>query len=320
MPAQDLQKAPVEAGKRRLDLRSIRNLEFLLGISRTTLHSVARDTEKYYSPFPQRAKVRPFQKKFPPEKKRIIDHPTEPLRTIQKRIQHRLLSSLDLPYYLCGGVKGRSLLDNVLMHLGAPVIVAVDIRNFFPSTDNQRVYSVWADLLGCSASIAALLTRLTTREHHLPKGSSTSTTLANLSLFSVDQPIREACEKASVRYSTWVDDLAFSGMRAREILPLVVETLGDAGFKISRRKVRVMGPGTRQSLNGIVIGRFPNVLQERTKQLRSGIHKLRVGEIPPKERQSYVCRLRSSIVQVASINPRTGDRLLAQLNAVIRGI
>jgi hypothetical protein len=94
-----------------------------LGISRATLESAAVDAENSYAPFPKQPKTRPFQKKFKPSKERIIDNPVGVLRTIQRRIHQRLLASLDLPFYLCGGVKGRSLLDNVTMHLGAPVLV-----------------------------------------------------------------------------------------------------------------------------------------------------------------------------------------------------
>jgi len=136
-------------------------------------------------------------------------------------------------------------MDNVTIHLGASVLVTVDIKNFFPSIHNRMVYRVWSELLGCSPEISSLLTRLTTREHHLPQGSSTSTTLANLALFMIDGPIRAACDARSVHYSTWVDDLAFSGANARDVLPTVIQTLKDSGLAVARSKLRIMGPGTR---------------------------------------------------------------------------
>ena len=302
--------------KQQLDIKSLRKLEFCLGISRSQLRAVAIDAERYYSPFPKPPKIRPFQKKLKESKERIIDNPVGPLKQIQRRIQRNLLAGLDLPFYLCGGVKGRTLLDNVLLHLGADTIIAVDIKEFFPSVGNQRVYGIWKDLLGCSPQIAALLTRLTTRQHCLPQGASTSTTLANLALFSVDQPIRELCQEKLVRYSTWVDDLAFSGAAVRDVLPVCIETLQNAGFTISRKKIKVMGPGDRKVLNGILLNRFPNILREREAQLRSGIHKLRTNQVPVHASGDYIRSLSSSIAQVASINPRKGARLLADLDEV----
>jgi len=191
-------------GKKRLDISSFRKLEFSLGIARSKLRAVALNADAAYSPFPKLDKVRPFQKKFKKKKERLLDNPIEPLRGIQQQIHRKLLSSLDLPFYLCGGIKGRTVLDNVMLHAGAATIVTVDIKDFFPSIDNRRVYSIWTDLLGCAPRIGSVLTRLTTRNHYLPQGSSTSTMLANLALFSIDKPIREACENAGVHYSTWV--------------------------------------------------------------------------------------------------------------------
>lgn len=301
--------------KARLDISSLRKLEFHLGIARSKLRTVALNADKYYSPFPRPEKVRPFQKKFKKTRERLIDNPTEPLRGVQRQIHRKLLSPLDLPFYLCGGVKGRTLLDNVMLHAEAATIVKIDIKNFFPSIDNRRVYFIWANLLGCAPRIAAILTRLTTRNHYLPQGSSTSTTLANLALFSIDKPIRDACERAGVRYSTWVDDLAFSGARSRDIIPVVLKTLRSKNLSLSRKKIEIMGPGTRKVLNGVLVDRFPSVLPERLAQLRSGINKLRANQVPPESLAKYLMQLGSSIAQVGSINPEKGARLQMDFEA-----
>ena len=235
------------------------------------------------------------------------------MKGIQRQIHRKLLSSLDLPFYLCGGVKGRTLLDNVMLHAGAATVVTVDIKDFFPSIDNLRVYLIWRDLLGCTPRIASVLTRLTTRSHYLPQGSSTSTMLANLALFSVDMPIRMACHKAGVRYSTWVDDLAFSGASSRDVIPVVIATLRKAGFSVARKKIKIMGPGSRKVLNGILLNRFPTVLPERIAQLRSGIHKLRVGKVSRDRLRDYVLQLESSIAQIGSVDRHKVARLQADL-------
>jgi len=128
--------------KARLDISSLRKLEFHLGIARSKLRTVALNADTYYSPFPKPDKVRSFQKKFKKTRERLLDNPIEPLRGVQRQIHRKLLSPLDLPFYLCGGVKGRTLLDNVMLHAGAATIVKIDIKNFFPSIDNRRVYFI----------------------------------------------------------------------------------------------------------------------------------------------------------------------------------
>jgi len=301
-----------------LDLCSFNKLEALLGFTRDEIRRVATHAGAYYMPFLKKERSRPFQRKFKPPKKRIIDNPTGILKEMQKSVQRNLLGRILLPDYLCGGVKGRTLLDNVLMHLGAKVLVTMDIKSFFPSITNKQVYAVWRRVLNCSDRIAAILTKLTTFERHLPQGAPTSTTLANLVLFSLDAPIRSECSRLSVRYSTWVDDLAFSGDNAREVINVAVRALAVSGFRAPHKKQRTMGPGTRRVLTKVLLGRFPTALPERISQLRSGIHKLKTGQIARDDLPAYLRSLEGSIAHVASIDPHKGKMLHGQLAGVLQ--
>ena len=204
------------------------------------------------------------------------------------------------------------------MHRGARVLVTMDIKSFFPSITNKQVFFVWRHLLNCSSWIAGILTKLTTFERHLPQGAPTSTTLANLVLYSLDVPIRSECDRKNVRYSTWVDDLAFSGDSAREIINVAVGALDSSGFAAPHKKQKIMGPGSRKVLNNVLMGKFPTVLPERISQLRSGIHKLKTRQVPITELGAYLRSLEGSISQVASIDPRKGRRLRDQLASSVR--
>ena len=270
-----------------------------------------------YRPFPKPQQLKPFQKKFKPVKIRIIDNPDDILKALQTTINEKLLKRVVFPNYLCGGVPGRTVLDNVLMHCDALLLVTVDVKSFFRRITNRQVYKVWREVLDCSPRLAALLTQLTTFERHLPQGAPTSSLLANLVLYSVDEPIRNECARRQVTYSTWVDDLAFSGRDAREVIDAVVASLGCAGFSVSHKKLKVMGPGTRRVLNGVLLGRFPTVLPDRISRLRSGIHKIRTGEVPSRQMYKYVRQLEGGITYVASIVPQKAAKLRRQLQHVI---
>src|SRR6185437_3745642 len=195
-------------------------------------------------------------------KLRKIDSPSDNLKRVQTQIYRRILRPLVLPAYLNGGIAGRSIIDNVMMHVGARSLVTVDIKAFFPSIDNREVFRVWREMLGFSDRISSILTKLTTFERRLPQGAPTSALLANLVLHRLDGPIRAHCEKSAITYSTWIDDLAFSGDRPQQIIQTVTQTLSAAGFGISHRKLRIMGPGDRKLLVGIVLNRFPNIRRE----------------------------------------------------------
>ncbi len=292
-----------------LDPYSLAKLERRLGIPRERLRAVGAHAGAYYKPFVKKEKERPFPRKFKATKKRIIDNPTGELKRIQREINGKILRPIVLPLYLCGGVKGRTVLDNVMLHLGAAVLVTMDIRNFFPSISNRQVYMVWSQILGFSAAIGRVLTRLTTFERHLPQGAPTSTLLANLVLYAVDGPIRTECARHKVQYSTWVDDLALSGPDARTVINVAVKALGEAGFRIPHRKMKIMGPGTRKVLNGVLLGRFPSALPERLAQVRSGIHKLRTNQVPPAELDGYIRSLEGRICHLGGLVPRKAKKL-----------
>jgi hypothetical protein len=116
--------------------------------------------------------------------------------------------------------------------------------------------------------------------------------------------------------SSWVDDLAFSGDHARKVVNTAVDALRAGGFSVSHKKLKIMGPGDRRVLCGVLMGKFPNVLRERVSNLRSGIHKLRTGRVAQADREGYVRALEGGIRQVAMINPHRGKALAEQLEQV----
>jgi RNA-directed DNA polymerase len=273
----------------------------------------------HYRPFEHLKAPKPFQRKPASTKVRRIDNPSEELKFIQKRVYEQLLKPLDLPNYMCGGVPGKQTLDNARLHLGARVLIRVDIAHFFPSVTNVQVYGVWRDLLGCSTLISGLLTQLTTFERRLPQGAPTSTLLANLVLLMADAPIRAECNRLGIRYSSWIDDLAFSSDNPRDILNAVFAALNQAGFTVARRKLEIMGPRERKILCGVLLGRFLSIPPNKVSAIRSGVHKLRTNEIPPTDLDRYVRSLHGGIAHIRSVSPTKAQKLSLNLDSALHG-
>lgn len=314
------QKPRNERGEaKQLDLYSLRHLEAILRISREELKSLASRAGRYYSPFSKNTPPQPFPKKLSTQQKiRLIDNPVEPLKSVQDRVYRELLKPLVLPEHLLGGMPGKTIKNNVLMHLGAKVLITIDIKGFFPSISAAQIYEVWRRLLNCSPQIARLLTQLTTRNGHLPQGAATSTLLANLVLASFDDPIRKACVVQSIRYSSWIDDLAFSGGDAtRDITSEVIKTLNKSGFAVKHRKIHVMGAGSKKVLNNILLSKVPSLERSRLDQLRSGIYKLKSGQVTQNALDVHLKRLKGQIGFVKFINPRKGIAMERQLQEVL---
>lgn len=298
----------------------MRCLERILGLSRNQIRAAAASAGRNYAPFEKLSKAKPFQRKPVPPKRRRIDNPSAELKKVQSLIAKRLLQPLSLPSYICGGIKGKKVSDNAAFHLNSRVLLKIDIKQFFPSITNKHVYFVWSDLLNCSPEISGLLTRLTTFERHLPQGAPTSTMLANLVLYSCDSAIRDECHLRNIQYSTWVDDLAFSSGNPRPVIRGVIRILRQRGFRVSRKKLEITGPGARKVLNGLVLGSGLGVPAERLSGIRSGIHKLVEGHVPATQTEHYVSSLRGSIAHISSINAKKAESLRKNLEAACKRI
>lgn len=301
-----------------LDLYSLRHLGVLLGKTWPELVQLAQTAGRYYDPFTKGKGTRPFCRKTKPSKLRLIDNPLEPLKGIQSRILHSLLQRIQLPEHLLGGTAGRSIRDNVALHIGNRALVTLDIKSFFPRVRPRHVYLVWRHVLNCSPEIAAVLTKLTTYRDRLPQGAPTSTALANLVLASIDSEIRRECLARGIRYSTWVDDLAFSGDDPKVVIPVVVDTLMRAGFSVSHRKMKIMQPGARKLLNGIVLGKNASLRKSYLAQIRAGIHNLESGLVKRHEKLRYVKSLEGRIRYAALFNPNEARLLLNTLGLASR--
>jgi RNA-directed DNA polymerase len=277
----------------------------MLSVPPEELDRLALLSRKYYAPFKSRSKPRPFQKKGLGSKPRPIDNPLIDLSWVQKRIYRRRLKPICFPEHIFGAIPKRSVVDNVERHVGANLLVTLDVRQCFPSITNCHVYRVWSTLLGCSPPVAKTLTELTTYHRRLPQGASTSPLLANLFIWMIDQPIRSACEEKTVAYSTWIDDLAFSGARAKEMIQVAISTLAAHGLRVKREKIKIMGPRATKVLTGVRLGangaRAP---KDKLSRIRSGVHKIRSGLVSSDYEERYILGVVGQLRFIKQICPK----------------
>ena len=300
-----------------LNILFIGDLELRLGVPRDKLLTVANNAPSYYKPFPHSKPERPFAREKKEAKVRQIDQPTGALVEIQQRIYYSLLRGLEMPEHICGGVKGRSVLTNVAHHQNAGLIVSIDIKDYFPSITQDQVYLVWRRVLKCSRQVAKLLTCLTTVNDHLPQGAPTSTTLSNMVLHSIDADIRTAAADWGVKYSSYVDDLPLSASNARELIPIVISTLKMGGFRISRSKLKVMGPRSQRIVNGVIAGTKPSISKQHRKRIRAALHRLRVDAICEEDRESYIASLKGRIMYLCSVNANQAQPFQLELSRIL---
>lgn len=303
----------------KLQILCVNRLADILKVPAERLVSLGLASVEHYHPFESVRPPRPFQKS-PLPTPRLIDNPGQELKWVQKRIYRRLLKPVCFPEHIIGAVPKRSIMDNASRHLHSELLVTLDVRQCFPSITNLHVYRVWAGLLGCAPPVAKLLTQLTTFRRHLPQGAATSPLLANLVIWMIDEPIRDRCRELSVAYSTWIDDLAFSGDRARELIQPAIDTLAVHGLRVKRTKIKIMGPRAIKLLTGTRLGSTTvRVPKDKLSRLRSGIHKLESGLVDEKDEERYILGLVGQLRFIDQICPRDVSVYAGKLMIACKG-
>lgn len=170
---------------------------------------------------------------------RTINPPITELKTIQKRINAYLVEHIQMPNYAFGGVKGKDNIQNARFHKGQKYVFQTDLKDFFPFITNKMVYAMFV-MNGFSPDVASILTKLTTFKGHLPQGSPSSTTIANLVFAPVGAELQSIAKREDLRFTTFVDDVTMSAQRDfKEVVPEIIERIRAGvprGFKVSQGK------------------------------------------------------------------------------------
>jgi hypothetical protein len=233
-------------------LLSVNKLAFCIGVSREVLQTVAKSKTSHYEPYVVTEKKRDGRLK-----ERRIDNPDKSIRKIQKKINKKILikACKELPVYTTGSIPERSTYNNAGPHVGQESILLLDISDCFPSIRSANVYSVYKNLLGCSPPVANLLTKLTTYGDRLPQGAPTSPSLCNLVLAPLAKNLNDLAVRNGLRFTQYVDDLTFSGSydSLRAVENEIIGLIEHAGFKVSRKKLKLIKHGDRMEVTGLVV-------------------------------------------------------------------
>jgi RNA-directed DNA polymerase len=168
---------------------------------------------------------------------RIITPSTKELKAIQKRLNAFFLDNITQAPYSYGGVKKRDNVKNTAVHKGNKYFFQTDLQDFFPFVTSKKIYEALVSN-GFSYDVSRIITRLTTYKGHLPQGTSTSSTLANL-VFSKDvgTQIHQYAIENGLRFTIFVDDVTLSSpVDFKDKTLIILQMIRTGGFRISHSK------------------------------------------------------------------------------------
>lgn len=206
---------------------------------------------------------------------RAIAAPQPPLQRAQTWILKRILSKIKPHRYATAFIAGRSILDNARPHTGRPIVIRMDLKDFFSSITFRDVRGVF-EKMGYPYRTAAILANLCTLEGRLPQGAPTSPAISNLVALSMDKRFDGLRRKLKFRYSRYADDLAFSSLdpRLSQLIPFFKQIIQEEGYVVNEDKTRIMRQGHRQSLTGLVLNVKPNLPRQQARLLRAMAHRM----------------------------------------------
>jgi RNA-directed DNA polymerase len=263
----------------------------LIELKSLTYYSNPKVAKKRYGEFTIRKKSGGVRK---------INAPVKGLKSIQTILNFILQCVFEPHQAATGFILGKSIVDNARLHAGRNYVFNIDMKDFFPSIEQARV---WKRLqyppfnlnrenenIEIASRIAALcctemeVERLTkkgefvkVKRNVLPQGAPTSPTITNIIAQKLDQQLSGLAKRFNVNYSRYADDITFSSMHNvyqansdfREELEKIITS---QSFLINDKKTRLQKKGFRQETTGLIVNEKVNVHRRYVKQIRMWLY------------------------------------------------
>lgn len=186
--------------------------------------------------------------------------------------------------YAMGFTENRSVVTNANLHKGHNYIFNIDLKDFFPSIHQARVWKrLQLKPLSFKQPIANVVAGLCSMKEKmedgsiryvLPQGAPTSPIITNMICDNLDRRLAGLAKRFGVVYSRYADDITFSSMHNvyhpmgefRKELKRIVES---QGFVINKDKTRLQKLGSRQEVTGIIVSDKLNVSQKYVRDIRN---------------------------------------------------
>ena len=250
--------------------------------------------------------------------------PRAKLKAAQRAILDGILAHLPTHPAVHGFVTGRSTVTNAAPHVGATVVVRVDLEDFFPTVHYRRVKGLFATH-GYNDEVASTLAGLTTWRPRLPdgtvvwpgvlpQGAPTSPAIANLVCRRMDARLTALARKAGANYTRYADDLSFSFREPPErlgrFLWWVNAILQQEGFAENAAKRRVMRQGGRQRVTGLTVNQQVSIPREERRRFKAILANCRQHgvESQARGRPDFAQWLRGYAAYVRMVHPELGER------------
>ena len=288
-------------------MNSKKDFLFLLNTARKYIYNddnIPNLTEKGLNILINKDKQAQFYNPFEVPKKsggvRVIYAPSHHLKAFQKSLNFVLQCVHSPSKHAFGFVLNKSIVDNAKLHTGKNYVFNLDLKDFFPSIKQARVwarlkaepFNLKGDGRDKLANIIAQLSCVNDvadqKKSFLPQGAATSPTLSNAICDNLDRRLNGVAKRFGLTYSRYADDITFSSMHntcknengSKETLykegsvfmKELRRIIQHQDFEINEKKVRLQSHKIRQEVTGLTVNNKVNVTRKYVKDLRKWLY------------------------------------------------
>ena len=254
-----------------------------------------------------------FYRKFKVTKRngtsRLLAEPLPSLKEIQLWLLQNVLRQLPIHSHAKAYKTGVSLKENLRFHVNQPMVMAMDIVDFFPSIKRNQIEEEFVRM-GYGKRISNLFAKLCTLSDHLPQGAPTSPYLSNLIFRTVDEELAEFSKTHNIRYTRYADDLTFSGEFDPNLLfNRVQPAVNSIGLNVHPTKTKVMKRHQQQRVTGMNVNKKTQVPFDKRNRLRQEMYMIEKYGFQEHLRHCsitdhhYLNRLKGRVNFVLHLNP-----------------
>ena len=230
---------------------------------------------------------------------REISAPVKMLKSFQTYTNMLLQALYEPTSAAMGFVPGRSVVDNAEKHVGMNYVLNLDLKDFFPSIPQARVWgALMSKAIGFNQDVASAVAGLccteidfyddkpvlttvdlpkgtkTEKRNVLPQGAPTSPILTNIVARNLDRQLKHLAAKFGLNYTRYADDITFSSMHnvyqeEGEFMTELRRIVAEQNFTINEKKTRLQKKGSRQEVTGLVVSDRVNVTREYVRSIGS---------------------------------------------------
>ena len=187
-----------------------------------------------------------------------------------------------------GFTNGRSVVTNASVHMGMNYVFNIDLKDFFPSIHQARLWKRIQVKPFCFPQpianlIAGLCCMKETRVdvkgdkkmvYVLPQGAPTSPIITNMICDRLDYYLGRLAKRFNMNYTRYADDITFSSMhyvygKQGKFMLELERIITEQRFTINEAKTRLQKKGSRQEVTGIIVSEKLNVPQKYVRDIRN---------------------------------------------------